>query len=299
MREFSGSKEFETLKSTVTDAYAKAFPVEKAGHKLELKSIWVDDADLKTDDFTQQKKVKLAGGTWGAPVYATLVLKDATGKILDEMQKIRLATIPKLTPRSSYIVGGNEYQVANQMIRKPGAYVIRSQRGDTFKGSVFLSGDNTHNLDIQFDPTTNKYTTKMGQANIPLYPLLKSLGVSDQHLAKTWGEEIFNANRTAKDSDYLKIANKLTRQTFDNKQTAMEAIQSYAKSAKVDPEITKLTLGTSYDHLHANMLLDTSNKLLKVYQGKQVADDPENLLFKEIRSVEDMIHDRLTSKIIT
>jgi len=296
MREFSGSKEFETLKSTVTDAYAKAFPVEKAGHKLELKSIWVDDADLKTDDFTQQKKVKLAGGTWGAPVYATLVLKDATGKILDEMQKIRLATIPKLTPRSSYIVGGNEYQVANQMIRKPGAYVIRSQRGDTFKGSVFLSGDNTHNLDIQFDPTTNKYTTKMGQANIPLYPLLKSLGVSDQHLAKTWGEEIFNANRTAKDSDYLKIANKLTRQTFDNKQTAMEAIQSYAKSAKVDPEITKLTLGTSYDHLHANMLLDTSNKLLKVYQGKQVADDPENLLFKEIRSVEDMIHDRLTSK---
>ena len=296
MREFSGNKEFEALKSTVTNAYAKAFPVEKAGHKLELKNIWVDDADLHTDDFTSQKKIKLAGGTWGAPVYATVVLKDATGKVIDEMAKIRLATIPKLTPRSSYIVNGNEYQVANQMIRKPGAYVIRSQRGDSFKGSVFLSGDSTQNLDIQFDPTTNKYTAKMGQANIPLYPLLKSLGVSDQHMAKTWGEEVYNANRTAKDSDYFKLAEKLTRQKFDNKQTAMEAIQAYAKGAKVDPEITKLTLGQAYDHLQPGMLIDTSTKLLKVYQGKAQADDPENLLFKEIRSVEDMLHDRLTSK---
>jgi DNA-directed RNA polymerase beta subunit/DNA-directed RNA polymerase beta' subunit len=296
MRTFSGSDQFQELQKVVLDSYSKLFPVEKNGFKLELGKMWLDDKGVEPGDFTTQKKVKLAGSTWGAPLYAGLVLKDSTGKVVDRLDKVRLATIPRLTPRGSYIVKGNEYQVANQMIRKPGAYVVKSQKGDTFKGMLALTGDHQKNFEIHFDPTDNKYKAVFGQSSIPLYPLLKALGTNDKELEAAWGEQIFKANKKDRPADYTKLAYKLARTKTDNQQTAIEAIQAYAKTAKVDPNITKITLGHGYDTLSRGMLLDTSKKILHTYQGKTEADDPENLLFKEIRSVEDMLQDRLGSK---
>lgn len=296
MRTFSGAEEFKKLSDAVINSYSQAFPVEKNGHKLELAKIWLDDKMADPQDYTDQKKVKLAGGTWGVPVMASLVLKDNTGKVVDRIEKIRVATIPRITPRRSYIVGGNEYQVANQMIRKPGTYVVRSQKGDTFKGMVALGGEATKNFDVQFDPQTNKYKVEMGQASIPLYPLLKSLGATDQELIKAWGEPVFKANKQETDRHYTSLASKLARANVSDRQSAIEAINNFAKTTKVDPSITEITLGKKYENLSKGMLLDTATKLLHTYSGKTEPDDPENLLFKEIRSVEDMIHDKLTSK---
>lgn len=298
MRSFSGTDQFKELQKVVVDSYSKVFPVvnDRTGFRLELDKMWLDDSAADPQDFTTQKKVKLAGSTFGAPLYAGLVLKDNTGKVIDKMDKVRLATIPRITPRGSYIVGGNEYQIANQMIRKTGAYVVKSQKGDTFKGMLVLAGDHTNNFEVHFDPTSNKYKAKMGQSSLPLYPLLKALGSSDKEIEHAWGEKIFLANKTDKPTDYLKLAHKLTRTDTTNQQTAIEAIQAYAKKATVDPGITKLTLGKPYSTLGHGMLLDTSKKILHTYQGKAEADDPENLLFKEIRSVEDMLQDRLGSK---
>jgi len=296
MRTFSGSDQFKELQNVIVESYSKLFPAESNGHRLELSKIWLDDTSVDPKDYADQKKVKLAGNTWGAPLYASLVLKDPDGKVLDKMDKVRLATIPRLTPRGSYIVKGNEYQVANQMIRKPGAYVVKSQKGDQFKGMLAIGGDRTQNFEVHFDPANNKYKLQVKQASIPLYPLLKSLGASDKELIDAWGEKIFLANRQDRPGDYTKLADKLTGQKTDNKQTAIEYIQAYTKTTKIDPNITKLTLGHPYDNLSRGLLLDTSKKILGTYQGKIEPDDPENLLFKEIRSVEDMLQDRLGSK---
>lgn len=296
MRTFSGSDQFNELSNSITQSYSKLFPVEKNGHKLELEKIWLDDQSVDPQDYTSQKKVKLAGGTWGAPLLAALVLKDNNGKVVDRMEKVRLATIPRVTPRGSYIVGGNEYQVSNQLLRKTGAYVIKSQKGDTFKGMIAMGGDHQSNFEIHFDPQSNKYTTKLGSAYVPLYPLLKSLGASDQEMEKSWGPEIFAANKKEKDGDYFKYANKLARVKTDNKQTAIDAIKSYAKTTSVDPGVTQLTLGEKHEGLNKSLLLSTATKVLKTYQGKVESDDPENLLFKNILSVEDMIEDKLNSK---
>ncbi|MFA9263245.1 MAG: hypothetical protein ACEQSB_08090, partial [Undibacterium sp.] len=195
-----------------------------------------------------------------------------------------------MTPRNSFIVKGNEYQVANQMIRKPGAYVVRSGKGDAFKGMLALGGERTQNLDIEFDPENNHYDVKIGTAKKALYPLLKSLGATDQELIKAWGEKIFTANKREKPADYTSYAKLLARTTTDNATTAQEAIKEAAKELKVDPEVSKLTLGVGHSQLSRQLVLDTSRKILDVYKGTQPPDDPENLLFKEIRSVEDMVH---------
>ena len=293
MRTFSGTEEFKKLSDTVVNAYKQLFPVEKNGHRMEATRIWLDDSEIDTHDYTDQKKVKLAGGTWGVPVMASIVLKDPTGKIIDKIDKLKIATVPRLTPRHSYIVQGNEYQVANQMIRKPGSYVVPSQKGDVFKGMVVLSGDRQSNFNIQFDPESNHYTVEKGQAKLPLFPLLKSLGATDKELEHTFGESIFLANKNKdKDHRYLDVADKIAGVKTDNKQTAMEGIAAFAKTTKVDPNVTEITLGKKHEGLSKGLILDTAKKILNVYKGNENTDDPENLVFKEIRSVEDMLHDR-------
>jgi DNA-directed RNA polymerase subunit beta' len=296
MRSFSGAEEFQKLTDTVIDSYKKLFPIEKNGHRIEATKIWFDSKASDATDYADQKKVKLAGGTWGSSIRAALVLKDNNGKIIDKIDDIRIATVPRLTPRKSYIVGGNEYQVANQMIRKPGAYIVPTQKGD-FKGMISLRGESQKNFNMGFDPETNRYSVDIGQAELPLFPLLQSLGATDKELIANFGEQIFLANKSRdKDHQYGKLAEKLTKVKTDNKQTAMEAIAAFAKTTKVDPEVSKITLGHPHEGLSKALVMDTAKKLLNVYQGKKETDDPENLVFKEIRSVEDMLHDKLTSK---
>ena len=296
MRTFSGTEEFQKLSDTIVSAYKKLFPVEKNGYRMEATNIWLDSSVTDPHDYSDQKKVKLAGGTWGAPVLASIVLKDSSGKVVDKIDKFKIATVPRLTPRHSYIVQGNEYQVANQMIRKPGSYVVPTQKG-TFKGMVVLSGERQKNFDINFDPESNQYSVEIGQAKLPLFPLLKSLGATDRELEHQFGESIYLANKNKdKDHRYMDMAKKVSGISTDNKQTAMESIAAFAKTTKVDPDVTAVTLGQKHEGLSKGLVMDTAKKLLSVYKGEKSTDDPENLIFKEIRSVEDMLHDRLTSK---
>lgn len=300
MRTFSGAEQFEALKKSVTDVYSKLFPVarfaDKPDYSLHLKKIWVDDASLDPHDYTAQKKARLAGNTWGAPVFADLELKDPTGKIVDQMSKIRLATIPRLTPRGSYIVNGNEYQFANQMRRKMGVYVQRRSTGDQYKAVFNLGGEGARNFEIHLDPATNKYSVTIGQGKLPLYPLLQGLGVSDQAIKSAWGNEIFEANKVKPEKYLKKYSDRLARVKTENPQSAVLAIQEFAKKVHVDPSITEITLGKKFNHLHPEAVLSASKKLMDVYHQKQNPDDPENLLFKEVLSVEDMLHDKLTHK---
>jgi len=293
MRAFSGPEQFDALKKTIVDSYRGAFPAEKGGFKLNLKKIWVDDKGLANEDYGGQKNTKIKGQTWGAPVYANLQLKDPSGKILDHHDNIRLATIPKLTPRGSYIVDGNEYQISNQLLRKMGAYVVRRATGDQYKINYNLGGDNTKNFEVHFDPTNNKYSAKVDQGKIPLYPLLSAIGIPDSHLRQAWGSEIFAANKKESPKDTFKYAEKFARVKTDNIETARDALKSYLKRTIVDPHVTEATIGKKYTHLSPLYLVDTTKKLLNVYRNKAQPDDPENLLFKEVLSVEDMIHDRL------
>lgn len=300
MRTLSGPEQFTEIKKTVVDSYSKLFPVTNtSGFKLELKNIWVDEAGLDSQDFTSQKKARLSGNTYGAPVYAALELKDPNGKIIDRMDKIRFATIPQLTTRGSYIVGGNEYQVNHQLRRKPGVYVVKMATGDQYKANFTLTGEGSKNFELHFDPVSNKYSvTKIGgsSSELPLYPLLHTLGVSDQELQRTWGTEVLAANKKTSPRDIIKYAKHMTGQTTDSAETAADHIKTWVKGMILDPHTTEVTLGKSHPTLTSSTIVDTSKKLLGVYQGKIQPDDPESLLFKEVLSVDNMLADKLQSK---
>ena len=131
-------KQFESIKQAAIQAIKTIFPASKDKHELILNNVWVEDKQ-DVDDYSAQTKVKARGGSWGASVYVDLTLRDkGTKKIIDREKKIKLFLLPKLTQRASYIVRGNEYQVANQLRLKAGAYV-KQMKGGGFKTQINLS----------------------------------------------------------------------------------------------------------------------------------------------------------------
>src|ERR1035437_555989 len=99
-----------------------AFPMEIRGQKLELEDVRVHTRDFGME---AQKQAILEGSTLQEPVKGTLVLKDPDGKVLDRVKNYTLLHLPYFTERHSFIVAGNEYQVANQVRMRPGVYTRR------------------------------------------------------------------------------------------------------------------------------------------------------------------------------
>ena len=184
---------FEALKERVASAVKDVFPFEGKRHTLRLDSVDIND-NKDIDDIRSQKKARLEGRTWSVPVDAEMSLVDnATGKVIDT-RKQRLMNLPRATKRHSYIVDGQEHQIDNQWRLKPGVYSRRNDRGD-LESSFHLKGRSA--FKVFFDPESSKFVMKKGDTHIPLYPLMKEMGVTDDQLKERWGPEILEANRDA------------------------------------------------------------------------------------------------------
>jgi len=287
MRNFDINSQFKEIKKSAVGAVETVFPVEGKLRRIDLDRVWVEDT-LDSKDYASQSKSKSKNGTWGIPVYAALTLKDkGTGKVIDKVPKIRLFLLPKATDRFSYIVNGNEYQVHNQLRLKPGAYTLRQQNGE-LKTQFNLSRGKNFNL--MFNEESGIFTiTKVGggQANVPLYPLLIHLGMSDSSIIRSWGGGIAAANRNnARGKSLDRVSAAFGLRSVDD-------IQSYFGKTSVDKETTKTTLGKGFTTVNGPMLLAASKKLLDVHQGKKDPEDRDSLDFKELHSLEDFIKERL------
>lgn len=283
---FDINGQFTAIKNSAMGAMKEVFPVEGKVRKMELVKVWVDD-NLNPSDYNSQLKTKERNGTWGVPVYASLRLIDkASRKVIDEEEKVKIFTLPKLTDRFSYIVGGNEYQVSNQLRRKSGVYTLRKQNGE-LKTTVNLSKGK--NFDIEYNEDKSLFTiTKVGggQANVPLYPVLLDLGISAQTIEKEWGAALARVN-AVKDDRAVSRA----RAAFGV--PASSSLSSYFKKTEVDPSTTKNTLGEAFSSVDGMMLVKAAKKLLDVHLGKKEPEDPNSLANKEIHGVEDFIQERI------
>src|SRR5574337_1855444 len=129
MAYFSPEESFERLKQHTTDVVKGYFPVEGDKHTLRVKNVWVDD-DKHVDDIRSQKESRVSGRTWSVPVKAQLELVDnKTGKVIDQGEQT-IMQLPKVTRRHSFIVDGNEWQIANQFRLKSGVYTRIKENGE-------------------------------------------------------------------------------------------------------------------------------------------------------------------------
>ncbi len=293
--------QWESVKKNFAESILKMFPIQGRKNVLEMQEITFDESKAHPSDIRAQELAKHQEKTWGIPVYAKFVLKDKlTGQTINE-SKQKLAVMPRLTPRDTYIVSGGEWNSAYQWRLKSGIYSKVKENGQ-LETEFNLNGAGKDfareaRLKIPLDPEKKSFKLKYGTISIPLYSMLKADDMSDEDIKKEWGEDIFNANYKRNwQQDITKLYNsKLKKRgvvaesdTFDHIKIA---VQKELHKAEVLPETTKLTLGKEIQNLSGKALLDGSMHILGVSQGKK-PDDVYSVYFKHLLGLDDFIAEK-------
>lgn len=290
MAHWSPEESFETLKNRVAETVKSYFPIQGKKQTLVATKVWVDD-DQHMDDIRSQQDAKLKKRSWTVPVRAEFSLIDnETGKVKDR-QALTVAQLPKITRRYNYIVNGNEWQVANQFRLKSGAYTRIKANGEFETQWNLAKGLGFH---TSFDPASKMMSIEVGNAKVPLYPVLKTLGVADDDIEKHWGKQILSANMQVNhDVALKKLFKAYTGEQPETVQEAQSFLRKTYDATELRPDSTKLTLGKPFTKVTGDALLTGSQKILRVSRQEEDPDDRDSLEFKDILSAEDLLAERL------
>jgi len=282
---------FEHFRDRVISGISSQFPMKGKTQTLELVGDLHVEDNLHPDDIRDQHKARLEGTSWQVPVFGHLVLRDnATGKEVDSRQ-VRLAAIPKMTRRYSYIVDGQEYQVDGQWQLKPGVYTRRRSNGE-LESRFNTPGRGA--FDMTFDPNSKRFLAEYKSSKIPLYPILKAMGVDDNALEHAWGKEIFALNKNGREvkTAVEKLYKADTGTQAPSAEAAARHVRELLEGSTLRPESTSRTLGKPFTHISGEALHLASQRLLAV-QGGAPEDDRDALVFKDLRSIGDFAHDKI------
>jgi hypothetical protein len=237
--------DFNTLRSQiftgVKNAMAKSFPIKYGNVRLELHDVDYDNLDDVS--ISDQKKNLLENKYITKKLRGTLKLYDNNTDELLEEKRLSLMRVPYLTNRGTFIHGGNEYATIMQSRLLPGVYTRRQANGELETQFNVKPGTGV-GFRVGFEPETTQYRVKISQANLHMYSLLHDLGVPDAELEKSWGSEIFNANKSKYDSrvfdkayDRLvstrqKKLDKTAQDKVNSVKTALDAAQIHARVAQ-------------------------------------------------------------------
>lgn len=279
--------------------------VESDNVKLKVDKIWTKEK-YSNDDIKAQMDTRNRHQSWIDEVRADVSLIDkTTGKTIDNVKGMKISSIPKMTPRATYLVKGNEYQFTKQSRLKPGVYTRIQNNGEI---SSFFNVDKTidfdrgfnNNFKLNFNPDKKTFTMGYGSKNIPLYNVLKAVGVTDNEMKSSWGKEVFDSNSKAyagKDEKnqrrmYEAIFNKKAPDSMSQTEVSKE-IKDRLFATELDPETTKITLGKAFKKVDKGSLLSASNKIIGVHRGDVKPDDRDSLIFKSFHDIEDHIRENL------
>ena len=270
--------------------------------ELRVNKTWIEDKQ-NNEDINQQKEVRNKGQIWASTLRADLSLIDKkTGKVIDRQKGMKIATIPKITDRNTFIIRGNEYQFMKQSRLKPGVYTKVQNNGEI---SSFFNVDKTvdfdrgfnNNFKINFNPEKKTFMMTYGSKNVPLINALRTLGVSKDEMVDKWGEAVYKANEKAYDRRVGADRQKLYHAVFGRKPTEEANVDKEIKerlfATKLDPSVNKITLGKAYDKVGKGAILDASKKIIGINKGTVEPDDRESLVFKSFYDVEDHMRDKL------
>lgn len=289
---FDFGKQFSDLKDKIVRSITELFPRTGKLHTLRLKRIWVEDK-LDSEDYASQKDARLRERTWSVPVYGDFeLLNNASGKVIDHQERLRLALVPKMTNRGSFIVNGNEYQVSNMLRLKPGVYTVIQANGLLDSWVNLAKGKN---FNVMLDPKTGIFSAKVGTANLKLFPLLIALGANRADIEAAWGKELTaqNAAKGNYDAEVLKAHKAFIGKPVADVATAIGDLTAYFAKTSIDPETTRKTLGKSFERADPTLLLEASKKILAVSRGQATTDDRDAMEFKTVHSVEDLLPERI------
>lgn len=297
-----GMREFDDAKATrrniydnVLSAMRKRFPIEDDTHRLEL----VDVAYEGPQEFSlrQQKNALLRNRNLRTNLVGTWRLTDKrTGKVLDE-RRDSVMQVPYWTDRGTIINNGSEYTVISQSRLRPGVYARRKSNGE-YEAQFNIRPGTGRAFHFGISPETGVMTLQTGQGQIPLYQVLKGLGVDDREIVRYWGADVAKANSEKQDAQaWSKLYSRMAGYKA-NPQASEDEKRQFVKDAlakyEVDPEVVERTMGLrNVSGVTPELMLRASQKLLNLSRGDERPDNRDNPRFSKFYGVEDYFKERV------
>ncbi len=287
MREFGDvNATRRAIYDRVFEAASEMQPSVGKMHTLRLiNPVWGDPENFSK---RQRKEAVLAGRSMGRRLRGTWQLTDnETGEVVDQRDQV-VARAPYVTHSGTFVHNGNEYAIKNQQRLRAGIFVREKDNGELEAHANVLANGPSHRYFI--DPAQGVFYIRMGQAKIPLMPLVRAMGATDKDLREAWGPEIHAANYQKNDSGALK---KLQEKLLRGREGGVkELVEAYQKM-ELDPEVTGRTLGVPYENLSLEAIMATTKKLLAVGRKEAEVDDRDHLAYQTFLGPEDLIAERL------
>lgn len=280
----------------VLSSLSKRFPMEDDKHRLELTDLRYDGPQ----DFSwaDQKRAMLTDRSVRTPVKGKWSLYDkVTGAKLDEKQEV-VMHVPYYTDRGTIVNNGGDYAILNQSRLKPGVYA-RTKKSGEHEAQFNIRPGTGKGFRLWLEPSTGIFRVNVGQANIPAYQFLKTLGVEDQTMSDAWGTDLLAKNINKTDSKALdKLFTKFTPQSLHDDELALadkpKTLKDVVAKMEVDPWVIERTLGTpGVTNVTPDLILKASKKLLNINRGDEHDDDRDAPEFSNVHSIEDLIAERI------
>jgi len=273
---------------TVRSAISSVKPVSNARYKLTLTDVDYDEKDPEHFTLAQQKEAILGGQTLGRRIRGTWRMQ-APGEP-PMLKRTTLTKVPYMTSRGTFILDGTEYTISSQQRLLPGIFTRQRETGEIESHVNVAKGFGHH---YSLDPDKGKFKIRIGQANVPLLPVMKALGATDKQIRDAWGADIYVANVEKNPEKALRaMYTKLYKERPATNETMMEGIQKAFNDMVLDPEVTKSTLGKGYDRVNTDTILAATRKIIDVYKGNSKPDDRDALNYQKIVGPEDIFSER-------
>jgi len=321
------------MRRKAMEALTGSFPYANDRYAIHLKDVRLDDRDYSLKD---QKKARMQNGTLSNKVTGVYEVHDVlTGRPISRTGRKTIISLPYLTNRGTYIRNGTEYVVSRQFRLAPSTYSHRTADGKVETQFNLKPGTGT-SFRLYMEPETGIFYMRRNGRKTPLLPVLKAMGVQEDAIRKTWGEDIYKANLPAARSSYA--VNWL--RSFDDTRTDSEGIRSEAEldndediqedpaevevpdsddsglfgkeasdsyneeavraklleefgKGRLDPAATRLTSGIETDRVSPELMLHTTDRLIRLANNQAEEDDRDSLSYQTVHDVGDFISNKL------
>lgn len=280
----------------MVDGITSTFPIEDKNYRIEVKDAYVDK---KYFDHEDEKDAILRGKSLTYPVKGTVMMYDkATGELVDTVKNFNLADTYALTGKHTTIYRGNNYNVSNLIVLKPGVYT-RSRDNDELESS-FNTGAGS-NFSIVLDPQSYVFNVRAGSAKsagVPLFPIMeKVFGIGAPSFATFLAPEMLKANVDAARGNeikaisnlYSKMVNKRAQDKSLSTEDKAKALKEALEASTLDVNTTETTLGKRFTHVEGDVIVRACKNLVDIKKGDRPEDNRDSLQFKRVQNLPDFI----------
>lgn len=296
---FDPELQYEAMKDVVQQTIKDQFPFEGKRQELRLVKSWVEDKPNRHSK-RATKEARINEHHNSSPVLGHLKLIDKdTGKVIDEVKRMRLARVPVPTPMTGgYLINGSEFQISNQERLKPGVYTRRTGAGHLEAQANLAKG---MNFALGLNPERRRLTARFGTTNIGLYELMRILGASEDEIKNRLGSDLYDANvvspkkvgAAAQRLHGVLFMRRGRNQAAPDEMDAKRDLREYFQETEIDRDTTKETLGKGFSRVTSDLIMTSAEKLLKVQRGEEEPDNRNAPMFKRFYGPEDQLEAKL------